>query len=937
MAVGLGREELLERESELEQIEGVLDRLGDGGLEFVALEGVAGLGKTRLLETAAVAAEERGATVLRAIAAEAERGFAYGVARQLLEPVLRRAPAPRRRRLLSGAAASADWLLEPPGAAGPPPEQAALHGLHWLLAALCEEAPVAVLVDDAHWADPASLRFLDAMARRAADLDGVVVLGARPQGGPPELAALLARPVVALVRLAPLTAEGVRRLVEDALGPASERFVAECVRVTGGNPFLVRELAGALAAEGMAPDDAGCAQVGGIRPETVRRAAILRIAGLAAPAAVVARVMTVLGDGAATRDVAALAKITEAQADRALDALRSVDVLSAAAPPRFAHALVRESLVEDIGEAERAGLHAEAAVILIERGAPAHQIAAHVLAAPLGRVPGAAGVLRAAAERALTGGEPGAAVDWLRRAAEEAPSDLDLRLLLGRALVQAGEPGAAQAPLTDVAASHPDPRIRADAALAAGRARFLTGDLAGAVRTFDDALAGLRGIDEERRRLLQAERLETLRTDTSTAPPEAGWLVNGAAAAMPGDTPGERALLVYAAHELLRVGRIEEAVDAARRALGGGRLRAELSSDHFRFHQVVHVLVLADRLDEARAQFDAGEADAVRAGSPLGYALARVGRSAVHLRGGRVDAAETDARSGYELFLAQGWEAAAALVSCFLVEALLEADCAVEAAEIIARHDLDGPLPEVDAFAPMLACRARLRLALDRPEEALADALECGRRFEQWGSVNPVVPWRTAQALAETQLGDPAAGRATAALELERALAHGTPRACGIARRTVAVLAEGGPDAAGLESAAATLAAAGARLEQARTLVALGRVQRETGDAATARETLRVAADLAHSCQGAAVLATCAVELRAAGARPRRFATTGLEALTANERAAAALAAQGATNREIAQGLFLSVKTVETHLRNAYRKLSVSSRGELAGRLGSLS
>jgi AAA ATPase domain len=175
---------LLERQHELSELEGALAgaRAGRGGV--VLVEAPAGLGKTSLLRAASDAAAEAGFTCLRARAGELERDFAYGCVRQLLEPPVAKLSAPGHDGLFEGAAALSKPLFSPSDA--PPPSVdssfSILHGLYWLLNNLADDGPVALSVDDLHWSDAESLRFLNYLALR---LDGlpVAVLAAMRSGG----------------------------------------------------------------------------------------------------------------------------------------------------------------------------------------------------------------------------------------------------------------------------------------------------------------------------------------------------------------------------------------------------------------------------------------------------------------------------------------------------------------------------------------------------------------------------------------------------------------------------------------------------------------------------------------------------------------------------------------------------------------------------------
>ena len=228
----------------------------------------------------------------------------------------------------------------------------------------------------------------------------------------------------------------------------------------------------------------------------------------------------------------------------------------------------------------------------------------------------------------------------------------------------------------------------------------------------------------------------------------------------------------------------------------------------------------------------------------------------------------------------------------------------------------------------LLNVRARLRLAQGDAEAALADALEAGHRQETMREHNPAtVDWRSQAALAHAALGRPDAGLPLARQELDLARRFGAPRAIGIALRTVGALAG---ELEPLEAAAAVLGASQARLQHAHALADLGVALRHRRRVVEAREPLRQALDIAIRCDAAPLAERARTELLIAGGRPRRTELSGIAALTTNERRVAAMAADGRSNREIAQELYVSPKTVEKHLSAAYRKLGVGGREELA-------
>jgi DNA-binding CsgD family transcriptional regulator len=233
--------------------------------------------------------------------------------------------------------------------------------------------------------------------------------------------------------------------------------------------------------------------------------------------------------------------------------------------------------------------------------------------------------------------------------------------------------------------------------------------------------------------------------------------------------------------------------------------------------------------------------------------------------------------------------------------------------------------------ALLLPARARLRIAQGRLVDALADLRACGEHYESSANRSPSLwPWRSEAALVLHVVGDSAAAKELAAEELALSRAFGGRRAVGVALRAAGCVAGGDEGLALLQEAASVQAASGAVLEHARVLIDLGSALRHGGRRSDARRPLREGLDAAIRC-GADVLAGQARdELLATGAQLRRQRLTGPDALTPSEHRVAQLAAQGRSNPEIAQALFLTRRTVETHLTHAYQKLGISSRDALS-------
>ncbi|MBV9415643.1 MAG: helix-turn-helix domain-containing protein [Solirubrobacterales bacterium] len=233
--------------------------------------------------------------------------------------------------------------------------------------------------------------------------------------------------------------------------------------------------------------------------------------------------------------------------------------------------------------------------------------------------------------------------------------------------------------------------------------------------------------------------------------------------------------------------------------------------------------------------------------------------------------------------------------------------------------------------------RGLLALTGRRPEVALAELERAGEVLVAAGFVNPaVVEWRADAARAQLALGDPARASELAREELELARAFGAPRAIGVALRACAAV-EGERRLEHLRAAVEVLRGSESRLELAYALADLGAELRRDDRRSAARERLLEALELAQACGSARLEDFVRDELSALGTRAPRSAASGHDALTPSEARVARMAAEGMTNKEIAQALFVTYKTVDTHLYRAYNKLGISSRRGLREALGSRS
>jgi DNA-binding CsgD family transcriptional regulator len=330
-------------------------------------------------------------------------------------------------------------------------------------------------------------------------------------------------------------------------------------------------------------------------------------------------------------------------------------------------------------------------------------------------------------------------------------------------------------------------------------------------------------------------------------------------------------------------------------------------------------------------------AEARRRGSVVVRSAAASMQALVNWRRGRLSDAEADCSTA--LGLAQEAHGTDALLNAArAVKALVALARGAGADELAAiEADVLDQSSDPDALPYHLVLHARglVRVAQEDLERGIEDLLECGRVSVAWGSGNPTtVSWRSDAALALARLGDRQEADRLAAEELELAERFGAKRAIGIAQRASGLIASEPEEAlARLETAVETLRDSPAVLDLAIATADLAAAQRRANRRSAARESAGRAQELAMSC-GATVLARRALEeALAAGARPRRVALKGVESLTPSELRVAQRAAEGNTNREIAEDLFVTIKTVEMHLANAYGKLGIRSRTQLAGAL----
>jgi DNA-binding CsgD family transcriptional regulator len=933
---------LLEREHEVERVRGAVRGVGQRAGAVVVIEGPAGIGKSRLLDVARVRASDLGLRVLSARAMELEQGFPFGVMRQLFERTIVEADSGERERWLAGAAAlAADVLNARPTseAIGPGPATgdsgyAWQHGFYWLASNVSADSPLVLLVDDLQWCDAPSARALAFIARRLEGQALGLILATRPLDPrlTPEAATAVADPTAELLRLSPLTFAAVRGLVALRLRQApDDRFVRACLGVTGGNPFLVGELLAEVAGRGVDPTAAAAGDVGAIVPRGVANAVLLRLARLAPPTDALARALCVLGDGAQVGDAARLAGLQGVELEEAMAALGSSDVVEPGGTVRFTHPILRAAIYGDLSAAERERLHRDAARILREREAPAGQIAAHVMHTEPAADPATVTLLRDAARGALALGDAAGAAALLARALQEPPTQRDrsrVVLELGQAYARAGAPEAIE-PLSEIVERGEDPAAITEAAIELSGMLFYGGRAAEGAAILRRAQSRLPASGPARDRLEVA--LLGLSYSSVSARREADAEIANLR------DPGGPArgslqattLATLALDEVMYLRSASTAIDFAERALAMGLPLEPHRGENWAL-AALFALMFSDHLDAARSAADEILGRAGERGAAVTVVATSALRAFIGLRRGALAGAAVDAQLAMEL-------APELLGAEFLVTAVstavlagLERDETPDALRgLIDRTGVRFD-PEFTPSAQLLHASGVLRAAAGNHEAAIEELRSCALDHPVLGGENPAVsPWRSAAALSLAQLGRDEEARALAADEVRRAESFGAPRAIGIALRAQALVGPPADRPDGLAAALEALAPSPARLEHARVLVDLGATLRAAGQRTAARKPLLEGLGLAARCGATTLERRARAELAAIGVRPRTPERSGTDSLTPSERRVVEIAAAGSTNREIAQTLFVTEKTVETHLGRAFRKLDISSRRQL--------
>jgi DNA-binding CsgD family transcriptional regulator len=911
---------LYERAGEVNQLSEALTLARSGAGQVCVIEGVAGSGKSRLLDECARTAQSLGIAVLRARCSELTRDFSFGIARNLFEPGLTRAGEAVRTKLLSGPAASAAAVFRQDTFGLD--EVQAVNGLYWLAAHFAQQCPTAILVDDLPSADDGSLHFLAYLAERLCELPIALVVSIRtgdPRADSPHINHLWQGCSSPPICPADFTENAVGTLLDDTLFDhcLDEDLARRVYSWTAGNPFLTVAVANAIRA-GDDPDVTV--------PEPVRRRVARRLASLSSTAKELAQAASALGGHPDLPDAASVAGLMPGEELPAAEELIASGFIVAARPIRFAQPIVASAVCSLIPAGDRRILHARAAKVLGAKHLDPEVIAHHLMqSGPIGDA-WATTSLRAAASAAARRGAPTVALGYLEHAVQFASAaDLHPEVLVELGLAEAAVGDPASLNRFDQALDiSDDPSEVADALRGQGRTLYEFGRYAQAAASFRRGAQVIAAGDSGARNELEAGarsaeiHLFPTRASVADVLPEGGKV-------------DQRLLAVEALRQALTTPPAAGAACLALRAMEDRASPDDSSADPATILAIL-ALLHCGRLREANDAADVAVLACRERGTPLPHAEASVVRAMVSYARGRIAVASADAEAAVTVLRQHGHPHAQTALAVLT-------HCMIERGEVDQAVDLWGGEAEELADTPAISAyvrlaRARLHLVRRDYTAAWRDVDAVQNAFGEGPAVNPtVLPWRSIAGVLAHLCGDNRRAHGLFREEIDLAQSFHSPAALGIALIRRAGTEQGERAVESFKEAVAVLGDTDAVLELTRAHAGLGRGLRRSGQRVAAREHLRIGLDLAHRCGATGLVVEIREELTVAGGRPRRHAISGVDSLTQTELRVASLAAAGLSNREVAAQTFVSCNTIAWHLRNIYRKLRVESRHELKTRI----
>ncbi|MDJ0385051.1 AAA family ATPase [Streptomyces sp. G-G2] len=951
---GWAAQPLLERDSEVRAIRQAVDHLSGtansgpttrrGGI--LTFAGSPGIGKTALLGEARRYAAERACTVLFARGGEQERQVPFHVMRQLIQPTFAAMTEDERRDVLGSwysiVAPALGLTAARKGPSAPDP-QGVRDGLDWVVTHLTvRNAPVVLVIDDAHWADAESVAWLTAFAARAEELGMLIMVACRPDEIPADAAALRAlmgRQGTRPHELVPLTTSAVARIVRDALGEsADDVFCRECWAITGGNPFEVVELVMKGRDRGLTPHQDSISQLRDLASAVKGSGLIDRLEQLGPSTVRLAWAAAVLGTAVPTGIVGSVAALGEAQATEAIAQLRTARILTVLTSVRrdevveFFHPLIATAVYRSIPPGVRVAMHGMAATALVDDGHGAAAAARHLLEMHPEGDPWVVQQLRQAARDSFSAGAPDAARRYLARALRE-PPDVEDR---AEVLFELGSANLLHDPTTTInqlraALEEPktDQELREAITYRLAQALAHTGRLAEAAGLLADEA---RSATSSRTRLrMQAEQFKwnSVRVDEENSPARSRLLAQFAKRVTGRGLPERHILGLRAWDAAMRGEPAGTALSYAEQALDGGLSWTDRDFG-FEVPAVVAVtLMYCDQPGRAEELFNTGivefEAKGWR-GAHLSFVYTLLGY--VRFRRGRLAEAEDFVRNGLQIADRVGHDIPAQWYAVgTLIETLLARGNTREAQKVADAYKLADSFPQAVVYPDPQAVWGKLLLAQGRIEDAERHLSAAGKRLDLRGTRNPSwSPWQLDLALAQVT-HSPEQARATAAEALSRARAFGTSSGIGHALRVSAAATDPSRAAMLLQEAVDHLGQSPAAGELAHALIDHGTALHTIGDPHHATQQLYRGMETASACGADALASRARAQLVSTGLRPRRLHTAEQDSLTLAEHTAAGHAALGLDNPAIGARMSTDAQAVSELLSSVFTKLGTDRLG----------
>lgn len=942
---------LLERQRELCALDSALSELRDaaGGVQrarpsgLLSFTGPGGLGKTALLTKARARAAAHGFTVLSARGGQNEQELAFRLVRQLVQPVLATMDETERRDFLGS------WYdivavalgLEATDTTHAPDPTGVRDGLDWVMTRLAAmKAPLVLLLDDLHWADPESLGWLASFAPRATDLALLILVAYRPDELPSEATAF--RTVVERhgnrpYPLARLSTAGVAQIIRDELGEdAEDEFCDECWSITGGSPFEAVELAIRLGERNLKGAQDELAAMRDLAAAVKGPGLIETLHGLGTTTVRFAHAAAVLGPPVSPELAATLAVIGSEDAVEATEKLRAARILADVQGPggglEFVHPLIATAIYRSIRSAMRVGLHDRAAEAVRAAGLGPTAAARHLLEVPCEGRPEVVECLRQAAREYLRAGAPEAARRVLARALQEPPLPEDraplLHELAGATFLI--EPTATVSHLQEALAERAvDPELRASIVYRLTQALAHTDRLAEAATVSADEA---RHATHPRIRLrMQADHFvwSAFRADEPDSYARTRRLVQ-LADRLTGRGLDERYILGSRAWDATVRGEPRQtALACAEEALLGGLSWTDENRGFEVPVSVALVFMYSDQPRRAEELFTKGIAECEGKGWRGSHlALGQTLYGYIRYRRGCLADAEDLVREGLRIAdRVEGAVPAQWFAIGILIQTLLARGRITEARRLADAYRYGEVVPNAVIYPDPRTVYAELLLAEGRHSEA-ADLLSAvGEWLDARGWHNPSwCPWQLhlASALAPT-----APGRALSVARdaVKRARKFGASSTIGQALRIEAEVT-GGSSALKLHAEAVEhLEQSPAAYELARTLIGHGAALSRNGRLQEAADRLYQGLEGAVHCGAEGLTARARQELSAAGLRPLPLRYAQADTLTAQERRTAELAVQGQPVPVIAKELRLTEQGVRQLLSGVYRKVGTDAAG----------